>query len=199
MKKEKNNIFSCPSIFPKSRKAAIEMSMTTFVTIVLVVIVMVLGIFFIQKIFTSGTNAIDSIDSQVQSEINKLFADEGGKIAVYPTSRQITLKKGDDPKGFAFSVRNDDKEGHEYDYSITADDVSNCGSSMTKKEAENYLLGGMGSFSLGAGNSLDLPRLVKFDIPESAPPCTIIYTLHIMRDDNAKDDDSSADIFITIK
>jgi hypothetical protein len=178
------------------KKGAIEMSMTTFVTIVLVVIVMVLGIFFIQRIFSSGTNAIDSIDSQVQSEINKLFADEGGKLAVYPTSRQITLSKGDDPKGFAFSVRNDDTETHSYSYSMSADDFSSCGSTMTKDKAENYLLGDTGSFSLGPGDSLDLPRLVKFNVPDAAPPCTIIYTLSIKSGTTAY---SSADIFVTIK
>ncbi len=196
MNKEKNQGFFYPSIFPKSRKAAIEMSMTTFVTIVLVVIVMVLGIFFIQKIFTSGSNAIDSIDSQVQSEINKLFADEGGKLAIYPTSRAITLTKGDDPKGFAFSVKNDDVEDRQFAYAISADDISKCGSSMTKAKAEGFLLGGTGSFSLGRGNSLDLPRLVKFEVPASAPPCTIIYTLTIKRGSETY---SSADIFVTIK
>lgn len=179
-----------------NKKAAIEMSMTTFVTIVLVVIVMVLGIFFIQKIFTSGSNAIDSIDSQVQSEINKLFAEEGSKLAIYPTSRQITLKKGDDPKGFAFSVRNDDVNTRQFTYTITADDISKCGSTMTKPIAENYLLGGTGSFELGPGNSLDLPRLVKLEVPESAPPCTIIYSLNVKRGTEGY---SVADIFVTIK
>lgn len=197
MNKEKNHGFFCSPIFPKSRKAAIEMSMTTFVTIVLVVIVMVLGIFFIQKIFTSGTNAIDSIDSQVQSEINKLFSEEeGSKLAVYPTSRQITIKKGDDPKGFAFSVRNDDVNTRQFTYSITADDISKCGNTMTKAIAESYLLGGTGSFELGPGNSLDLPRLVKLDVPELAPPCTMIYSLSVKRGTEAY---SVADIFITIK
>lgn len=184
------------NFLPENRKAAIEMSMNTFVTIVLVVIVMVLGIFFVQKIFKSGTNAIDTIDSQVQDQINKLFASEGTKLAVYPTSRQITLIKGDDPKGFAFSVKNDDVEDKQFSYLMAADDISKCGSTMTKAKAEGYLLGGTGSFSLGKGNSLDMPRLVKFEIPESAPPCTMIYTLAIKRGSESY---SSADIFVTIK
>ena len=179
-----------------NKKAAIEMSMTTFVTIVLVVIVMVLGIFFIQRIFQSGTNAIDSIDSQVQSEINKLFSSEGTKLAVYPTSRQITFNQGDANKGFAFSVRNDDVESAHFSYALAATDVSKCGSTMTKAKADNYVLGETGSFSLGPGNSLDLPQLILFIIPESAPPCTMGYNLQINR---GSEPYSGANIFVTIK
>ena len=179
-----------------NKKAAIELSMTTFVTIVLVVVVMVLGIFFIQRIFKSGTNAIDSIDSQTQDQINKLFTNEGTKLAVYPTSRAITLTKGDDPKGFAFSVKNSEVEDADFSYSMKADDVSNCGSTFTKQEAESYLLGSSGSFELGRGETLDLPRLVKFEVPDTAPPCTIIYTLDIKKGTESY---SGADIFVTIK
>src|SRR3989337_788975 len=91
----------------KNKRAAMEMSVGTMVTIVLLMIVLVLGIFFIQKIFATGTNAIDTIDNQVQNEIQKLFAQEGKTIAVYPTSRDVILKKGDDPRGFAFSIKNE--------------------------------------------------------------------------------------------
>jgi predicted PurR-regulated permease PerM len=92
----------------KSKSGAMEMSVGTMVTIILLVCVLVLGIFFIQKIFGAGTNAIDSIDNEVQSEIDRLFERENKPLAIYPTSRDVILKKGDDPKGFAFSVKNDD-------------------------------------------------------------------------------------------
>jgi hypothetical protein len=178
----------------KHKKAAMEMSVGTVVTIVLLMSVLVLGIFFIQKIFRTGTNAIDTIDSEVQNQINKLFSEEGKDVAIYPTSRQITLNKGDDPKGFAFSVRNNDVESADYEYTIEASDISNCGSTMTESKANSYLLGGSGSFSLKGGDKLDLPRLVKFDIPESAPPCTITYNLEFPRGDI-----QTTDIFVTIK
>ena len=180
----------------KNKKAAIEMSMTTFVTIVLVVIVMVLGIFFVQRIFQSGTNAIDSIDSQVQSEINKLFADEGGRLAIYPTSRQLTVRRADDAKGFAFSVRNDVNEEADFSYAVTAQDVSDCGSAMIASKAESYLLGKSGNFKLGAGASHDLPELVLFNVPESAPACTVTYYLAIERKTESY---SGTRIFVTIK
>ena len=178
-----------------NKKAAMEMSVGTIVTIVLLMSVLVLGIFLVQKIFSSATGAIDSIDSEVSSEIQKLFSDEGKSLAIYPTSRDITLKKGDDPKGFAFSVLNKDVEPAQFTYDIIADDVSKCGS-LSKEEAKKFLIGGSGSFQLGAGNALELPRLVKLAIPETAPPCTIIYYINIDKENAPY---AGGEIFVTIK
>lgn len=173
-----------------------EMSVGTIVTIVLLMSVLILGIFLVQKIFGASTNAIDSINNQVEDQINKLFSEEGTKIAVYPTSRDVVIKKKDDPKGFAFSVKNLDVETAEFSYEVTVSDISKCGSSFTEETAESYLLGKSGTFSLGPGNSLDVPRLVKFDLSETAPPCTMIYYLEIDKDDVAY---ANADVFVTIK
>jgi len=178
------------------KKATMEMSVGTIVTIVLLMTVLVLGIFLVQKIFGASTNAIETIDNEVQDQIKKLFTSEGKKLAVYPTSQEITLKKGDTPKGFAFSVKNKDVETAEFSYIVEADDVSDCGSSLTKAKADDFLLGGSGSFSLGPGNSLEIPRLVKFNIPETTPPCTIIYNLEVEKDGVSY---TGAQIFVTIK
>ena len=75
----------------KTKKAAMEMSVGTIVTIVLLMSVLILGIFLVQKIFSSSTNAIDTIDNEVQNQITQLFSDEGNKLAVYPTSRDIVI------------------------------------------------------------------------------------------------------------
>ena len=173
-----------------------EMSVGTMVTIVLLMVVLVLGIFLVQRIFRSGTNAIDSIDNEVQSQIQKLFAEEGRNVAIYPTSREIILKKGDTPKGFAFSVKNTDVEEAEFTYVTSAMDVSKCGSGFTKEIANGYLLGGEGSFNLGGGNALDFPRLVRFTIPDTAPPCPIVYNLEIRKGGQSY---SSVDVLVTIK
>jgi hypothetical protein len=192
--------FSRKNIFLKEKNAAMEMSVGTIVTIVLLMIVLVLGIFFIQKIFTTGTNAIDTIDNEIQNQLQKLFAEETRTVAVYPTSRDVIVKKGDTPKGFAFSVRNNDVKDSTFNYQVLAMDVSSCGGSITKDNANSYLLGGSGSFSLSAGNSLELPRLVRFNIPESAPPCTIIYNLKITKSSDGRESPyTDVDIFLTIK
>ena len=180
----------------KSKRAAMEMSVGTIVVIVLAMTMLVLGIFLVQRIFGSGERAIDSIDTEVQNQIQKLFGEEGGNIAIYPTSREIILKKGDSPKGFAFSVRNSDVEDASFEFEVIASDISKCGSGFTKERAEDYLLGGSGTFNLGPGNSLDFPRLVRFQIPDIAPPCPIIYNLEIIRNGNNY---ASVDILVTIR
>jgi len=77
----------------KSKKAAMEMSVGTIVTIVLLMSVLVLGLFLVQKIFNLGTGAVDAIDSQVQNEITKIFTEEGKSVAIYPSSGEI-IKEG---------------------------------------------------------------------------------------------------------
>ena len=177
------------------KKAAMEMSVGTIVTIVLLMTVLVLGIFFIIQIFSGATNAIDSVNTEVEDQIKKLFSDEGKKLAIYPTSRDIKLKKDDDPKGFAFSVLNKDVESAKFTYSLIADDVSDCGS-LTESQANNFLIGGSGNFQLGPGSSLDQSRLVKFNVPETAPLCTIIYLIEIEKNGEPY---TGADIWVTIK
>lgn len=184
----------------KSKRAAMEMSVGTIVTIVLLMSVLVLGIFLVQKVFKSGSGAVEAIDSQVQNEINKLFSEEGKPLAVFPNSRQITIKKGDDAKGFAFSINNRDTEGHEYNYKIEAldtfDFAAKCGTGMTKAKADSYILVASGKKRLGAGMAMEIPELVKFQIPETAVPCTIPYNLMI-DDENGPFQDVT--IYLTVK
>lgn len=182
--------------FMKSKSGAIELSTGTMVIIILSMVVLVLAIFFIQQIFKLGTSAVDAVDAEIQSQIQELFAEEGRKVAVYPTSREITLKKGDTPKGFAFSVKNTDVTSAEFTYSVSASDVTMCGAGLNEETANGFLLGGSGSFALGPGNTIDFPVLVKFVIPETAPPCPMVYELEIQKDGIPY---SVVSIFVTIK
>jgi archaellum component FlaG (FlaF/FlaG flagellin family) len=165
----------------KNRKAAIEMSMNTIVTIVLVVVTLILALVLIRTIFTGSTNAVNQINTAIQDQINQLFTTENTNLAIYPNSRQITLTRGSSPAGFAFSVKNPEAASTgTFTYTLSASDVHNCGSTFTMAQANAYILGNAGTFTLGPGNSLDLPILVEFDIPSSAPKCTIIYDLNVL-------------------
>jgi len=176
------------------KRAAMEMSVGTIVTIVLLMSVLVLGLVLTKSIFRSSQNAVEQIDSAVQNEINKLFADENKELVIYPSSRAITLKKGKDPAGFAFSVKNKDVQEKTYSYKLEAQDVSNCRGAISKEEAESYALGGQGEFTLKGGATLEIPRLIKFVIPETAPPCTIVYYLKIEGIQSG-----GTEVFVTIK
>ena len=171
------------------------MSVGTMVTIVLLMVVLVLGIFFIQRIFGTATNAIDTIDSQVQSELQKLFSNENAKISFYPTSHDVVIKKGDIPKGFAFQIRNNDLEEASFAYTTTATDASKCGSTFNEEDANDMLLAGSDEFDVGPGD-ISEGVLVRFIVPETAPPCTIAYRLDVKKDSVAY---TGLNFFLTIK
>ena len=164
-----------------NKKAAIEMTMTTFVTIVLVVIAMVLAIFFIQKIFQSGTTAIDGIDAKIQSEIDKLFADEGKKIVIYPKEREIKIEQGDSG-GFGFSLENKDFDDGVFSYVVKATEIAS-GCQMTLSQADSLVvLGATGSgIDLTSGQRLEDAIFVKFQVSESAPLCLVRYQIDVKK------------------
>jgi len=177
----------------KQKHAAMEMSVGTIVTIVLLMSVLVLGLVMVQKIFSGSTNAIDEINNRVIDKINEVYADETIKLAV--SDQNVELKKGDSPKGFAFDVKNKDVYDAKFTYNVYPSDVSRCGS-LTKAQADNFLIGNSGSFSLGPGDRLEHPRLVKFSIPEGVPSCTIIYILEVKKGTAPY---SSIELWVTIK
>lgn len=189
----------------KNKKAAMEMSVGTIVTIVLLMSVLVLGLFLVQKIFGVSTNAIDAVDSQVQSELGKVFENDAGTLSVYPSSREITLKKkGDTPKGFAFAVKNDGIITKTFSYILYAEDVTKCGSGFTKQNANSLLLGASGSFSLKSGeDTIASKDLIRFVLNEDVPLCTMIYRLKICEGNTCTETSqnpyNSMTIMVTIK
>jgi hypothetical protein len=165
-----------------NKKAAIELSMSTIVIVVLAMVMLTMGIILVKEIFDTSTNAITSIDSGVKSEIQKMFSSEGTKIAIYPTSREITIKKGDSGSGFALSVKNIEKTQKTFSWEVKADSNYNYDTKcpgLNPIEATDWILVNTGSFTLGPGDDLDNVILVKYEIPRSAPPCTIPYNINI--------------------
>ncbi len=178
-----------------------EMSMGTIVTIVLLMSVLVLGIFLVQKIFSSGSSAIDQIDSQLQSKIGELFADEGLEFVLYPRSAAVNIKRGESGKGFGFAVDNTESKEKSYTWSVTATDAGNwkeeCGLSVG--EANKYLILEEGSFELGKQrNNLNTGGvIIKLNIPKDAPRCTIPYKLSVKESEAGTI--AGPTVFVTIK
>ena len=176
MKKGLNNFF------PKNRKAAMEMSVGTIVTIVLLMSVLILGIFLVQKIFGTSTNAIDSVDTKIQSEIDLLFStNQDAKYSTIPKEREVNIKKGNSG-GFAFSVFNKDTVEGIFAYTTVVSEVaSNC--QLTEAQAESLIiLGKQGERTIPSGDKLEDAFFVKFQILETTPLCEITYTVEITKD-----------------
>ena len=163
----------------KNKKAAMEMSVGTIVTIVLLMAVLVLGLVLIRTIFTSSVENVKAIDENIKSQITTLFAEDNSKkVIIYPTDRSISLNPGDSG-GFAFSVRNTGNDAATFQYTVNVAEVAhNC--QMSEAQADTLLiLGREDDFSLPSLQILEHPIHVNFEIPEEAPKCAINYELRV--------------------
>ena len=168
------------------KRAAMEMSVGTIVTIVLLMVVLILGLVLVRTIFSGAIENINSIDQAVKNEINKLFAeDDSRKIVVYPPTRLITIQKGNkDYLGFAFSIRNVDTIAGEFSYEVFVNDPDIRGKcNINEEEAESWIqVGRTGSVTISPGSIILDPEFVRFLIPDNAPPCTIRYGINVEKD-----------------
>lgn len=166
----------------KNKRAAMEMTVGTIVTIVLLMSALVLGLILTNTIFKGSKENIESIDEGVKNQISEMFAkDDLKKIVLYPGT-SISIKKGGDDAGFAFSIRNLDTTMGTFSYAVVASSVQ-TGCTLSLTEANKYIsLGGTGTgIQIPAGNVMSNPIMVKFAIPENAPPCTVRYKLTISK------------------
>jgi len=183
--------------YKRRKKAQMQMSMGTLVTIVLLTMVLILGGYFVSKIFTGATENIEGIDTAIKNEINKLFSQDSSKtIVIYPATREVVIKKGEDSRGFGLSIRNVEDEAGTFSYEIKADQVS-C--NMQLSEADDLIsLGDKGTnIQIPAGNVMEYPVFVKFNIPETAPPCEITYWITMKKGTEVYG--SSVSVYLTVK
>ena len=186
--------------FFKSRnrkKAAMEMSVGTIVTVVLAMTMLILGLVMIRTIFRGSTENINNIDQSVKNEINKLFAeDDSRRIVVYPSTREISVKKGQEG-GFGFSIRNVDLEDGSFSYEVSVAEIG-TGCKMTEENAANLIVLGRtrNGIQISSGSSLETPELVKFRIPETAPLCSLRYSVDVTKDGDSYQT-ASVDVKIT--
>lgn len=164
----------------KNKKAAMEMSVGTIVTIVLLMSVLVLGIFLVQKIFSSSRSAIDLTDQQLQSEIQKLFSNEDTKLVIYPTSESITLKPGKDGQ-IGLGIRNiadNVNAGTSFFYKVDPQE-SDCG--ITPGQLESWIRLGKSRSGIPVPiGEMEMSR-ITFKIPEGTPKCLAEFRIEVNR------------------
>jgi len=164
------------------KKAAMEMSVGTIVTIVLLMGVLVLGVFLIQRIFSSAKGAIDLTDQQLRNEINKLFAEES-RVSIYPGTRQVEIKQ-EKSDGVGIGIRNllSGITGTTlFSYEVVVSDTKeelrkNCDISV--ETAENWIRGRVEKdIPIASGDFTS--QIILFEVPLGAPLCTIKYRANV--------------------
>jgi len=167
-----------------NKKAAMEMSVGTIVTIVLLMTVLILGLVLVQSIFSSAKYNIEIIDQKVRGEINKLFS-EDQRIVVYLPNQKVSIKQGKE-WGVAWAVKNLERgvsETSKLTYEIVVSDLSGCGG-LTDQKALSYVGPGQKEtkgIPLPPGQSNY--EISRINIPEIAPLCTIRYRINTKLDD----------------
>jgi len=162
-----------------NKKAAMEMSVGTIVTIVLLMTVLILGLVLVKSIFSSAKGAIDLTDQQLRDEIQQLFSEEK-KLVIYPSTRLVEIKQ-EKIDGVGVGIKNlleGTSGSNTFSYEVIVEDGSNCGNANVL----NWItLGKQGpEIPLAVGEFTSTK--VLFKIPTGAPLCAARFRVNIQVD-----------------
>lgn len=180
----------------KNKKAAMEMSVGTIVTIVLLMAVLVLGLTLVRNIFKSSKGAIDLTDEQLKSEIGKAFGDGENKIIVYPESRYLEIKQ-EERDAVGIGIRNllEGVSGEQkFSYNIKVGE-SNCGSA----DVLGWIDLGRTEENIGIPVGEYASRKVRFYIPTGQPLCSVRYIISVTYGNNQDYETDFFDIAVEAK
>ncbi len=184
MKSKRVHRNSLYGFFPKNRKAAMEMSVGTIVTMVLLVTVLILGIVLIKNIFSSAKGVVDLTDQQLRDEINKLFSEES-KISIYPSTRLVEIKQ-DSTDGVGLGIRNlltGASGNKKFSYEVAVSDSNlneKCG--INAETAEGWIVTGQAEEDIPIPSGDFSTQKVLFEVPVGAPLCTIRFRINVNAD-----------------
>ena len=130
-----------------NKKAAIELSMTTIITIVLSVVFLILALVLLRSVFDTATGSIDTVDEKLKNQLTTLFAEEDSST-VFIRPEDGVLKIRADTSDFGFIIGAKTKNGNDIvnwgdmQYRLILDKESSCykklGESTIKKWFINY-------------------------------------------------------------
>ena len=163
------------------KKGAMELSMGTIVILVLAMSMLILGLVLVRTIFTGAKYNVDTMNTKVQNEINKLFV-EDEKMVVYLANKKLDIKSGED-WGVAFAIKNlipgeIGSKRFQYDVAVNMDSIdlkSSCGG-LSITEAESWIKAGKSS-SITLNPAETGYDIIRFQIPEGAPLCFVRYSI----------------------
>lgn len=182
----------------KNKRAAMEMSVGTIVTIVLLMSMLVLGLILTKDIFSGATGAIKLTDQQVTKQINEIYAGEDGlKLIVYPQTRKIEIKQGKSDE-FAFAISNQGQDEKSFYYKVEVSEIADS-CRISENEAENLIQLGRSkdNIILGSGE-MSIAFRTRITIPEEMPLCKggIRYAINVFEGSGSPYKQSDMDIII---
>lgn len=160
----------------KNKRAAMEMTVGTIVTIVLLMSALVLGLILTKTVFNTSKGAMDLTDQQLTNEIGKAFGSEEDKVAIYPKSGSLTIKQ-EQEEAVGLGIRNlltGVSGAQKFSYNVVVAE-SKCGN----ENVLNWI--SIGSKEEGISISVGdyYSTKIYFKIPTGAPLCTVKYRVEV--------------------
>lgn len=187
----------------KSKKGAVELSMTTVVVIVLAMSMLILGLVLVRTIFTGATQNVLSINENVKAQIDKLFTEDDQVTALYLSTGIAEVKQGE-AYGVGFAIRNTDTGAGSKTISYKVQvDSQNTICDDADIDVKDWISGGdKGSGSVKAGTRYY--ARVLFQPPTDAPiSCIGTFSIQPLENDQTLPDDESGfapiQFFVKIK
>jgi len=164
-----------------SKRAAMEMTMGTMVTIVLLVTVLILGLVFVRTVFTSAKGAIDLTDQQLKNELSKNFGEES-RIAIYPGTRLIEIKQESlDSVGIGIKNLLRGVAGTStFSYQVVVSDPDlerKC--RISEDSVIRWIVTGRSEIDIPIPSGAFSSQKILFDIPSGSPLCEIRFRVNV--------------------
>ena len=163
----------------KNKKAAMEMSVGTMVTIVLLMIVLVLGVVLIQKIFSGATESVSTINDKVKGEISGLFTDEKSSVVVLLDSSKVAkVNAGEKDFGVAIGAETPDgtatsRERLQYQIKLDNSEANSCSKLLGEATVSSFIHQKTNTWlNFDQFEGRDSFAIVLFDIPEATQKCS---------------------------
>ena len=182
-----------------NRDGALELSIGTIVVIVIGMSMLILGLVLVRTIFTGSVSSVDTINEQVQNEIQNLFGDSAGNLVIkLGSANKAKVKPGSDPFGVAIGAQHPDgaaitRETLEYKITLADDSDNNCVRILGKQRAEDLFITRVNTWNkfdkFSGSNAF---ALIEIEIPKGTSKCTQKVNVDMKLKDVAESSDGDA-------
>lgn len=162
-----------------NKKAALELSIGTIVVIVIGMSMLILGLVLVRTIFSGSVSSIDTLNEQVQNEIQNLFGDNSGNLVIKLGSADTAkIKPGSDPFNIAIGAQHPDgasitRDSLEYKITLAEDSDKNCVRILGKERAEKLFITKVNTWNkfdeFSGSNAF---ALIQIEVPKGTAKCT---------------------------
>lgn len=168
-------------MFMKTKRGAIELSISTIVIVVLAMSMLILGLVLIKTIFSGSVSVAEMTNDQLKNQVSQLFG-EDKKLVIYPDSRQIEVEQGQ-VNGFGIGIKNlksGKAAGDMFSYEVIVSDPevrNKCGVSET--EILSLITTGRTESNIPLASGESTTTKVLFDTQTGDPLCTVRFRINV--------------------